>query len=657
MKVKQSLIHEQGSVKLANGEWPKSGAVGHRGPTLPEALTVAQVSAGVRRDYFVRRETVKDFDDVVHFSAEAERGARRTTILRSQHPRCPQLERCDLLGMSAGAPRHISATGFQSNRVCGFGETAMSWQSASSPWVKQMQRRIRMMRWVFIVACAVVLLALAGLFLVLRSVASTLASLSRSLPESTVPLSSSVFSFFAGYAAVAFMACVAFFFLHRWKTRRMRFICEHVPRHDGLVCPKCLEPVPETNAKSRCASCGGTYVLDQLRDFWEHYPYVQAFSDRRAFQAGASPDGTWQPAPPRAAYMRAIWMLLPFLLVIFVHAVASGRSVVTALANQFPVLLLAVAVAVGLVMHPSASRRSGAGRHCAVCNYQQAPNGAPPERCPECGTSWAGRGATVRGSRSSRPQALWIGGALVPAAVGLLMFMLENSRTTNYTLRIVPTTALLHDVANEQVLNDAAVAELTRRPLTSAERETLASALLDRRLQREGFFGPAAVWFASELAAGRLSQSIIERYQREKLKLWIEAPQDARVGESIHLSVGGEYRGRETPKPAAADGFYVAGFLVGEESQLLGRRARADYARSFDTTLPSKKRFDEAPHAECVARTPGPLRIRFVGWLVVDTKFTTGREIEWQPDGTPKIPNSAVWSERIEVETTVHVRD
>jgi hypothetical protein len=67
------------------------------------------------------------------------------------------------------------------------------------------------------------------------------------------------------------------------------------------------------------------------------------------------------------------------------------------------VLLGLIALAVWIVMWRRVDqRRIEDDRHCSECNYQVAPVGPVPERCPECGASWNLPGGRIMGQRTVR---------------------------------------------------------------------------------------------------------------------------------------------------------------------------------------------------------------------------------------------------------------
>lgn len=300
-------------------------------------------------------------------------------------------------------------------------------------------------------------------------------------------------------------------------------------------------------------------------------------------------------------------------------------------------------------------RRGGNSTHCAKCDYQQAPDGPPSERCPECGSYWAIPGGTVKGRLVRRRASFIAGISLVVLAFGSIFnFGFGMGR---WTPRVLPVGSLIREIveAPRGFVSDEWAA-LSRRSLSDEQRARLAAGLLEKRLRKGHLSDDGEAWFAGEIAAQRLAPDMAERFYSEMFDMWIDAPAAARVGDTINIGIGVEDRAARTKWYVCVEGYYIDDETTPRARQqrtisglMLGKsRRRGDRKEGCAGG-------DYSPETYVTPEEPGSIRVRLVVWVVAGTRMGIFRRTNWLEDGEPEIPENAPWSRKIEITHTIKV--
>lgn len=454
-----------------------------------------------------------------------------------------------------------------------------------------------------------------------------------------------------------------------WSHRRERRVARLVPAHDGLVCPKCLAVVPAAESPARCPRCRRAYAVTELRAYWEQYALAAGSVSpwTHACQSGLPSAADARHARRRTVMARVCFLLGPVAFVL-IPLIWPRLSLLGSLHHNASLILMFLGLGGGFALCLRYRRRAGDSTHCAACDYQQAPTGANPPYCPECGAQWSAPGGVVHGRRTGQPWMLGCGVALmlVGAAAGLAP--LTQSKF-DPLLGLMPTSALINDIVNSRSFTRDQWAELKSRTLTPAQEQRLAEGLLDRRARTGHLSGDDHTWLEQALATGRLPENLRQRYYDEMFTAWLDAPSQVRRGHPFHVALGSDARNAHSPLGAEALVFF-SGFFIGDDPTPQGRRVQPGLAALLDTTpfgmqpedaarLPEEQRQPAHPEyiplAQLAAPHAGPLRVRMLLWFVVAPAGTQSLRIQWQEDHTPVMPLNVVYSRRIELERVIDV--
>jgi len=442
-----------------------------------------------------------------------------------------------------------------------------------------------------------------------------------------------------------------------WRAiRRERRLATLIPRHEAFVCRYCLTALTGLVDAGQCPKCAKSYDRRMLTDFWEQYPR----SGHPAFPT-IGQRVSWLPHAWLARFGEnrpTLALLLPVLIYsalcglgMSAFVAFSSESALLALirhASTFSICAMYTLTGVGGALIQRYFMRLGKTRHCAKCGYQQAPSGPVGVLCPECGAPWTAPGGTVVGQRCGRPWMLWSG--ILLFAVGVLAICGPLLRVTNPLAALCPTSVLLHIAGTDDPLeSNWAWAQLGSRQLTAKQKESLAESLLQVRLKRRWLNQPAGQWFAARIAANELPKDLVQRYYREALRAGLRVPATVRAGQEFRVVLECDHCRNWGTMLTAQESVYFAGFFAGPNDSPVKRLTKPVYASLLDHP-------DYRPEADLVApEEPGPLEIGAVFWFVVGPHLDVMRPIQWQPDGTPVIPSTAEWAERIELRQTVQV--
>ena len=512
----------------------------------------------------------------------------------------------------------------------------MSWQDPNGPWARKMRRRIRLQSLLALFAFAATLVFLGFLWYM----------------DSTIRGVAGESLLFEGWLGVLLISPVlvqvvpAVLLLRR--VRIDRRLLTRVPRYDGLLCPSCRTSLADLPPEGSCPTCRKRYSHADTREYWGQYVLSVFVVRPWPAQRRRNPLIRFREAMQNNIAVAVTWVIVIWLMALIFVWWFTGGSFLGVLLREGTWYLAMACSCLGFIFLRHYRKRFGETRHCATCDYQQAPNGQISERCPECGAVWAGPGGTVVGKHVRRPEMLWT--AVLLFTFGGLLFGASTYSTlsrSGWQLKPLPTSALIHDIVTSRGSTDAEWAELRRRQLTPEQKCMLATGLLDKRLARAHLWFDAGNWLVRQLTANTLPPEIVERFYREMLAVWIKGPERVRLGETARVSIGCELR-RIHGIPSRTDEFvYFSGFYVGNGTEPLARQDQAHYAGLLDEP-------GYTPSAEVTAQELGPLRISVVYWFVIGPS-SAGGQIKWRDDGTPVIPSTAEWAERIEVEHVVQI--
>ena len=513
----------------------------------------------------------------------------------------------------------------------------MSWHDPKGPWSQRQKWRIRSLE----VSVAMVLLTALGLFVMLwwQDVSTPLPGVGGLFDDLLLPFLLPVSAF-----AFVFLA----FLVNRIRIERT--VLKEVPRTEGHVCPRCRTGLPQTS-EGTCPKCRSPFAESELQAYW--VDYVLEPGRIRPWGRSAS----WPRKLIHAPHLllRNFW--LSFQVVYLLAAVLvmwwiSGVSFTGALYRYLP-LFLGISLLFFLYLQPH-RQRTGRTQHCAACDYQRAPEGPNPERCPECGADWSRPGGVIVGTRNKRRRNLWLACGL--SVVALTLLMLSNSARSGWVLRALPTRALIHDTTHACGFTAAEWQEIGRRQLTSEQVLQLARGLLEKRLREDYLNRTEGGWLWTQVSTAALPNELVQRYYQEMLDVWIDPPEKAKVGQVVQLSLGAEFRSSNPPR-SIKEVVYFGGFYVDDEPAplpLSGDRVHAEVpCHTYPILL------DEYPiQARFQPMQAGPVRVRAVLYFAV-LSLATGfpPAVQWHADGTATLPPNVLWSQRIALSKEIEIAE
>ena len=291
----------------------------------------------------------------------------------------------------------------------------------------------------------------------------------------------------------------------------------------------------------------------------------------------------------------------------------------------------------------AAARRVGETLHCPRCEYEYKfdDDANAPIRCPECGSTWLGM---LKKGRKVRSWRLAVAGGAFAIASLLVMNPIFYM---SYLAPHLPTPVLGASLFLAPGNAYAVWGELEKRPLSGWWMSTLAERALVLRASNQYDNGPSA-WMEAMNTAGKLPATATERYYREGLVAELVVPAKVKVGESFEARVRVKHVANGW---GTQNGVMFGGYRVGDATQAVGRqnattwahelrpRVFANYTEMFAQTVTAKER--------------GELRVKVEYWVVYLPSFM--ETLEWQADGTPEKPPTALWFERRELEGVVKV--
>lgn len=508
----------------------------------------------------------------------------------------------------------------------------MSWHDPKGPWQRKLRRRIWLFSLVGLISFGPVVLFLPMMFRVRGT-----------LPTGNLGYTIMLMPVVMGIVALV-GALMMFMFI-----RTQRAILREVPKHDGHLCPRCRTVLPVDTVEGDCPKCQTPYTRAELESYWVDYvlepqritPWAKKGSWRqRVF-------GLFDRYRKSTRGQIALSCVISIVALIVIRIIVGG-SLTGAAVRLLPMFVGGSLLGSGIARTMKYRSRSGESRHCTDCGYQQAPEGGNPKRCPECGADWSKAGSVVIGEIGRDPRQLLLAGASVCVGALLMYSYVWQIQGGGWLTRVLPTSVLIRDIADSDASTGADWNEIQRRQLTSEQELQLAGGLLDRRLRRDYLDSAAGGWLWTRVSTGVFPDDLIERYYREMLEVWIDAPATATVGQPVRVSIDSDYR-RSNPPTGINEIVYFGGFFQGDDPMPIERRDDNNYAGLLDN---QRYRIQ----ADITPTEAGPLRIRAVLYFAVGPKLVWPNPgVEWHDDGTATIPPAAVWSHRIEIEKTIEV--
>jgi hypothetical protein len=510
----------------------------------------------------------------------------------------------------------------------------MSWQDPKGPWSRKLRRRI----WLMALSCLVMLLAPAApLVMLWRGDALTRSIIGAGLLHGEL--------LFTIVPIVLVPLIFVVVLAHRMRVER--FVLKEVPRREGSVCPRCRTLLPQDLAEGACLNCSSAYTRAGLESYWVDYVLeprrVRPWGRQASLRQKLFGVKDLLRSNIRAyAGFEAAFVLLAVLFMWWV----TGISLMGVVFRYMPMFLGAALFGPAFMCLSRYRQRSGQSRHCVACNYQWSPGGVNPDRCPECGARWGSPGGTISGSSPRQTRYLFAACGLFVAAVALMATYATAQLPGGWTLRVLPTAALIRDTTTSGGFTNAEWSEIRRRQLTPKQMQQLAVGLLEKRAREDYLNITEGSWLWTQVSTGALPDDLVERYYREMLELWLEAPARAKVHQQVPVTVGSRYR-RSSP-PVGVDAMvYFAGFFAGGEA--VGPGNCITYAGLLEDG-PFKVRLEPT--------RAGPLQLRAVIYFAVGPRLAAARpSVQWHQDGTITLPAAAVWSRRVELTSTVEVEE
>lgn len=345
--------------------------------------------------------------------------------------------------------------------------------------------------------------------------------------------------------------------------------------------------------------------------------------------------------PERMPVIHAIVSLAGFAPIYGFLALLAGGTQFT----FFPQTMLSIVPAMFGTMLAAAgfARRVGETMHCPHCEYEFKfdNSGDAPPRCPECGKGWLG--LLKKGRRLRSPRLIALGTGI---AVGSLIIV-NPIFYMGFLSPHLPTSLLFASLYVSPKDAYSVWDEMATRPLNPTSIRVLVERVLNRR-GIDQYDTSAAHWFEIMAAAGKIPPDLLERFYSESFKADLAAPARVKAGEpfTVHLRVTQASGGWGVQLA-----FMFGGYTVGDDPTPLGRQTASLWAYDLRPQNFTSRR-DVLPQT-LQADRPGETHVRATYWIAFLPSFT--ETLNWQPDGAPAAPSSAMWFRRFEIEKIVRV--
>lgn len=446
---------------------------------------------------------------------------------------------------------------------------------------------------------------------------------------------------------IAFLPPVIIFGRQWWREIRL---ADLVPKHEGLVCPRCCRALHAEEEIARCARCKSPWPRDELATYWDQYllpkrevgAWCQEFIQRYRPGGPSRPFRFFTAVRSRPLYI-FLWVVGCFVVVGVPYALLTSTSVVSSLRSFAPMVVFMTGL---LLVLNSVSGRRGGSRHCAKCDYERRPESGA--RCPECGADWDQPGGTIHGRRGRTSGRLAVG-------IGLIVLFLAGQavsmvRGPGWFLQSLPTPILIGQIVGTRGFCADEWAELGTRTLTREQELRLARGLLDKR-ERKSYLSQAGdAWLvAAAQQPGRLPPDLVDRFYREMIGVEGVTPARATAGQPVTLSV------RLASRIPLWQNETV--YLFIEEIRVDGvpQGTRSEQAVSIWDM--AEEGFRQRRHTDAaLTLTPGkagPLRVQLKlrHWYA-----PTGQGlVDRAEDGTPIEPTGTLWSGQVVIDHVLKV--
>lgn len=508
------------------------------------------------------------------------------------------------------------------------------------PWFTSLQRQVR---WMWVSVALTLLVLVAVIVFIYQKIAAIAIGVPGGAPTKIIL-----------WAAIAVVPLIILpVVLVRLQMRRQHRLMQMMLENSGMVCPQCRVPI-EIGGEQRsveCARCGRAFAVEELQQLWstlmlDPMPANQWWAKHSAGQGARGKAARWLMPEGRLHPIRmiavqfALWTTAGVLL-----ALVRGASLIAG-SLQFMHMFLVMSgfflAAAGWKM------RAGDSRYCARCNYEQGPDPAALERCPECGFEWNAFAGTVRGQvRPNKPM------MVIGVLIALLGFASIFAPLTgaNWQLKMLPTGPLIQETVTSRSFTMAEWTELRTRTLSPDQQRRLATGLLDKRLRTAWFTPDEDNWFAAQLAADALPDNLKMRYYREMLYIELIAPAQAKIDETVALDAKFTYRGATSNNPTAEA--YIAGYYIGDDPAPLARQSVGAAGIMLDKSRSGGRK--RAVSSEFTPTAAGVVPVKLKVWVMYIPMGQGNQAITWQTDGTPVIPAAAVWHELRAFERTIEI--
>jgi len=525
------------------------------------------------------------------------------------------------------------------------------WDDRNSLWAKKLRKRITIVTVVLIAIPVFVI----GQSLLIKSLIN---SVNSGGPTGTIETTVSFAELKSFFIFIAFY--VAFLPIGFLSIRKLRRTMILVPQHHGRVCPKCVIPMldEEKEVSSRCPKCSAVWPNEEMIPYWEKV----VLTPKESWEDLSATRDKYQTARTRLfpfinRMYRDHFILAnntPFLLLIIgyiAYEVVFGDD---SLFRIFDQLWMFLPIVIAMCFFFSGmKRRRGREEYCSSCEYMKPPeNSEAIPRCPECGSKWNEPGGTVYGKVSSKPLLL-----IISFIIFFLPFLILSLHTfssvQSLTSGVMPTAYIKAKVLSDPLADSTLWNELSQRSMTTDERNEFAERLLDRRFEDRNYsFTNGPTWLGAQVQSKAISDTLIERYFNEMLRMQLIAPEQAAVNESVTFSVSAENRSNFGAGYAVATTF--EGYFVDDQIEPLYRATEwIDGCTLDDISKQSPCEYPEECRTYSIQfDTPGTHTVRLIAWCVIvpsQTPITGLHEVTWLPNGQPSLPAETVWSKRVEL--------
>ncbi len=474
------------------------------------------------------------------------------------------------------------------------------------------------------------------------------------------------------FAFLLLYPTIMLFFAIRSFLREKR-IRKWVPTLNGRYCPKCRIEMTRENddangegegdSTSTCPKCQSAWPALELCRYWENFVLArrESYLLWRELRLKYEP-----PAKGLRKLLRTIWafanahpaqwstiifsiMGLIYILIATIFFHQHWTSIVIMLL-RYGIFFIGITL-----MGMGIKRRRGRSAHCAACDYEKSPMLIleATSLCPECGAAWNEAGGTVQGTVSQKSGFLTVG--IIMSVLGFYFLNTGNTGAlAGFTAKVIPTPALVQQLGNNSRSSPEAWQELQTRELSDEDVDTLATLLMDQRIEIGHFAATTgAGWLDSQINVGKLSTEIEDRYYRELLVFSIAGPQRAEVGQELTFSlIGGNRVATGLIVEAVIGGFYVDNIL-----SLETRGAHWHPAYNFDTELNEMTKAEQIPPFITQFTTPGTYQIIVKVWIIGLPGHGLALADPWDTNGKVVLPAKTLWSRQITVEHEVVISE